>query len=162
MCQHVCEVCGNEYDARFATAMCCPHCGAGQSGQGAAVPPDPGRLHRLVNLERGRPPVERALSRLEQELASGRLQGVRVLTLIHGYGSSGRGGAIREAVRARLSFLRQTGRIEAVIFGEDFESRTGRGRQLLRRCPFLAAHADLNRKNPGITVVLLAPGSRRG
>ena len=60
------------------------------------------------------------------------------------------------------TFLRQTGRIEAVIFGEDFESRTGRGRQLLRRCPFLAAHADLNRKNPGITVVLLAPGSRRG
>ena len=61
-----------------------------------------------------------------------------------------------------LSFLRQTGRIEAVIFGEDFKSRTGRGRQLLRCCPFLAAHADLNRKNSGIIVVLLASGSRRG
>lgn len=115
-------------------------------------------LHRLVNLERGMPSVEQALRQLEGALTSARLQGIRVLSLIHGYGSSGSGGAIRLAVRERLALLQRQGRVESIICGEDFEGRSARGRQLLRRYPFLRRHRDLNRANPGITVVLLPPG----
>ena len=41
-----------------------------------------------------------------------------------------------------------------LVAGEDFEGRSGRGRQLVRRFPFLAEHRDLNRANAGITVVV--------
>ena len=48
------------------------------------------------------PPLDQALARLATELEAARLQGVRVLTLIHGYGSSGAGGVIRGEVRHQL------------------------------------------------------------
>jgi hypothetical protein len=109
----------------------------------------------VVNLKKGMPLVQQALQRLEGELKLSCAQGIKILTLIHGYGSSGKGGAIKGAVQRHLHFLRLQGRIQESIPGEEFEGRSGRGRQLLRRFPFLADHHDLNRANPGITVVIL-------
>ncbi len=143
----VCEVCGNETAGQGR----CPFCGAELNGTTVHAGASP---HRTVNLERGMPLVRQALDRLNLELAAGRAQGVRVMTLIHGYGSSGEGGAIKTAVRRQLDYLLHAGRIREIIAGEDFEGRSGRGRQLVRRFPFLAEHRDLNRANAGITVVV--------
>lgn len=145
----VCEVCGNELDSYGSH---CPYCGA------ACISLFPGTqaaVHRIVNLERGRPPVREALARMERELEAARLQGVRVLTLIHGYGSSGQGGVIREEVRQRLRYLKIRGAINDLLEGEEFSRRTRPGSQLLRRFPALGCHRDLGRSNPGITLVVL-------
>lgn len=150
-----CEVCGNSFDTAWASPGRCPYCHAKQGSAGKNAAPASINLHRLVNLEKGMPLVEQAIKRLEMEMQASLLQGIRVLSLIHGYGSSGRGGAIREAVRARLAFLEQQQVVESVIPGEEFEGRSSRGRQLLRRYPFLRRHHDLNRANPGMTLVLL-------
>ena len=149
MAEAVCAVCGNEIDPGAGQ---CPFCGAERA---ATAVSDGGPSHREVNLERGLPPVAQALDRLDKEIALAALLGIRVLTLIHGYGSSGEGGAIKTAVLRRLEFLRHTGRVREVVPGEGFENRSGRGRQLLRRFPFLSAHRDLNRANPGITLIVL-------
>ena len=101
------------------------------------------------------PLVQQALERLESEIRTSSMQGTKVLTFIHGYGSSGEGGAIKAAVLRQLHFFCHQGRIKEIILGEEFEGRSGRGRQLLRRFPFLANHRDLNRANPGITLVIL-------
>lgn len=145
----VCAVCGNEIDPGVGQ---CPFCGAERA---ATAVSGGGPSHREVNLERGLPPVAQALDRLDKEIALAALLGIRVLTLIHGYGSSGEGGAIKAAVLRRLEFLRHSGRVREVVPGEGFENRSGRGRQLLRRFPFLSAHRDLNRANPGITLIAL-------
>ncbi len=154
----ICEICGNDIDGSLVV---CPHCQAPQrdAGQGVAAARD---VHRLVNLEKGMPSVEQALQQLDGAIDSGRLQGVRALSLIHGYGSSGSGGAIRREVRMRLAFLQRQRLVEAVIPGEELEGRSARGKQLLRRYPFLRHHRDLNRANPGITVVLLPVRPPRG
>lgn len=154
----ICGICGNRVEGALDAAGPCPFCRAPRSEAGEGSAPTAQDLHRLVNLERGMPSVEQALRQLEGALASARLQGIRVLSLIHGYGSSGSGGAIRLAVRERLALLQRQGRVESAVYGEDFEGRSARGRQLLRRYPFLRRHRDLNRANPGITVVLLPPG----
>jgi hypothetical protein len=145
----LCSVCGNEVEIGCAV---CPFCGTPCPAEGcrSAV-----LSHRQVNLERGKPLVHQAIGRLEGELAISRALGCKVLTLIHGYGSSGTGGAIKEAGVRPLHFFQYQGRIKAVIPGERFEGRSGRGRQLLRQYPFLAEHRDLNRANPGITLVIL-------
>jgi hypothetical protein len=145
----VCEVCGNEIE--FGKAQC-PFCLTECS---ASTPSAPGLLHRVVNLEKGMPLVQQALDRLEAEVTTSSGQGLKALTLIHGYGSSGTGGAIKSAVHRQLQFFRLQGRIKEIIPGEEFEGRSGRGRQLLRRFPFLADHRDLNRANPGITLIIL-------
>jgi len=145
----LCRVCGNEIEGMRTS---CPHCGA----EGAVEPPQwTGPVHRMVNLEKGRPLVRQALIRMETEIRTAACQGFKVLTLIHGYGSSGTGGTIKTAVQHQLHFLCHQGRIREIVAGEEFESRSGRGRQLLRRFPFLAEHRDLNHANPGITLVIL-------
>ena len=101
------------------------------------------------------PLVQQALERLEMEITASSRQGFKVLTFIHGYGSSGEGGAIKTAVLRQLHFFHHQARVKAVIPGEEFEGRSGRGRQLLHRFPFLASHRDLNRANPGVTLVIL-------
>lgn len=145
----ICPVCGNEIEFGHRT---CPFCGHSCLG---GRPKATGILHRRINLERGKPLVQQALDRLESELATSRSLGCKILTLIHGYGSSGIGGAIKEAVLRQLHFLQHQGRIRDVIPGECFEGRSGRGRQLVRQYPFLAEHRDLNRANPGITLIIL-------
>jgi len=115
-----CVVCGNEpppdADER------CPFCGTLLPPAAAAVALSD-QWHRTINLEAGRPQVLQALARLERQLVEARDQGCRVLTLIHGYGSSGSGGVIREAVRRQLRCWLDQGRIAAWLPGEDLSLR---------------------------------------
>jgi len=143
-----CEVCGNEREAALSA---CPYCGTRVRIQVQRQGPQ----QKIINLERGLPRVDEALAHLERELDLARTVRCRVLTLIHGYGSSGRGGKIRREVRAQLEYLKIQGTITDLLTGEDFSSRSSRGRHFLRRFPFLREHGDLNRSNPGITLVAL-------
>ncbi len=142
-----CDVCGNEREDCIGR---CPFCGAtleiSQHLQGPQ--------YKVVNLEKGMPLVDQALVRLALEIEQAKLERCRILFLIHGYGSSGRGGVIRQEVRAQLRFLKDHNRINDLLLGEDFSTRSGHGRQLLRRFPFLKQHSDLNRINQGITLVV--------
>ena len=144
-----CEVCGNEIEVDLKQ---CPFCDA--VGKTSLVRRK-GPQQKIVNLERGMPLVSQALVRLKQELEQAGLEGCRVLTLIHGYGSSGQGGVIRQEVRAQLQYLKAKRAINDFLPGEEFSSRTAAGRQLLRRFPFLSRHSDLNRANPGISLVII-------
>jgi hypothetical protein len=144
-----CPVCGNEIESSYGR---CPFCASGLKEVLAAQGGEP---HKIINLKRNMPLVEEALARLERELIQARLERRRVLTLIHGYGSTGAGGVIREEVRARLHYLLYQGHVKEIVCGEDFSSRSGPSRNLLRSFPALRRHRDLNRRNPGITLVVL-------
>jgi len=145
-----CHVCGNEIDPGLTV---CPFCGARQEKQ-------PGHVgsryrHKSINLEIGRPFVETAIAKLQKNIEIARAEGVCVLTVIHGYGSSGKGGRIRVESRKMLDFLMQKGEIHSYIAGEEFNRRAGSVKMALRRFPQLEKHAYLNRRNPGITIVIL-------
>ncbi len=49
----------------------------------------------VVNIEKGMPTAKDAMLRLEQALRTARAKREPAIKIIHGYGSSGRGGAIR-------------------------------------------------------------------
>ena len=112
-------------------------------------------FHKVVNLEMGRPLVESALRKLQTELQEGRLKNMRVLTVIHGYGSSGKGGAIGAECRKVLAYLKGKGEIATFIPGEEFKRRSGPTQDLLRRFPQMDSNVNLNRGNRGITLVVL-------
>lgn len=143
-----CGVCGNEVEPGSGR---CPFCGTSLE----EVLPGHAEPHKIINLKRGMPSVKQALAHLEHTLLQAKLEQRRVLTLIHGYGSSGAGGIIREEVRAQLQYLKYQGKINDIVYGEDFNSRSSQGRNLLRRFPTFQRHRDLNRRNPGITLVVL-------
>jgi hypothetical protein len=147
----LCDICGNDIDLGVRT---CPFCGGRQEMSSASVPTGI-PFHKVVNLEMGRPLVESALRKLQSELQEGRLQNLRVLTVIHGYGSSGKGGAIGAECRKVLAYLKGKGEITTFIPGEEFKRRSGPTQDLLRRFPQMDSNVNLNRGNRGITLVVL-------
>lgn len=145
----VCEICGNDV---VRSACCCPYCGSKMGTGGAAVKVF---QHRMLNLEEGRPVVEAALNRMERGIADFSRQGITALTLIHGYGSSGRGGVIRKECRKLLEYMVATDSIAGYVPGEEFSSHHTAARQWLRRYPMLSDNSHWNRGNRGITLVFL-------
>jgi hypothetical protein len=145
-----CDVCGNPIDTGVAS---CPFCGSQQRpGQRGG-----GQTRRLitVNLEAGRPVVRDAVTRLDLRLDTARLQDERLVRVVHGYGSSGSGGAIRDAVRAHLKELRGRGLARSFVRGEEYPDGSAGARELFGRHPRLRATLRSDRSNPGITFVEL-------
>jgi hypothetical protein len=142
----LCPVCGNETEAG---SRACRYCGAElepDNGQG-------GTFHKTINLEYGRPGVEAAIEKLLSGIQAAKMERVRFLTLIHGYGSSGKGGLIKIECLKTLDYLCMTKSIKGYIRGEEFSRTAGPVKDLLRQFPALAGNKNLNRYNQGITLV---------
>jgi hypothetical protein len=146
----LCHVCGND---AAPDQNSCIFCGA-SLGTVTAVTGG-SILHRVINIERGRPLVETALRKMENELARARMERVLVITLIHGYGSSGKGGRIRTECRKVLDHLKAAKKIKEVVAGEEFRKRTGPGKYLVSRFPELTEACRSDFSNPGVTIVVI-------
>ena len=109
-----------------------------------------------INLEAGFPTVDDARRRLVSEMQSAKARGVRVIKVIHGWGSSGEGGTLGPAIRKSLRLRVKEGKASLVLPGERFSSDSNEGRELVQRHPALRKDRDYNRANPGITLVELA------
>ena len=110
---------------------------------------------QIVYLEAGMPTVDMARTHLNMTLRSAKANRVKVLKLIHGYGSSGKGGAIRADVLAQLARKKRAGQIKEFVRGEDFSPFDSAARAIIAACPSLSRDIDYSRANHGITMVLL-------
>lgn len=146
----LCPTCGNKVDSGLSKCMFCDT--DLESGANTIVKTK--ILHKSVNLEYGRPVVETALKRMHNELDQAKADGVSVVTLIHGYGSSGKGGKIRIECRKCLDHLHQKGIFKNIVYGEVFHRRSGFGKSLVRQYPNLEQLCKSDFNNPGITVVV--------
>jgi len=108
-----------------------------------------------INVELGLPTVEEARRVLKAELEKWRSRRVTAVKVIHGYGSSGVGGALRQGIRKSLISRRKEGSVKAVVFGEKWSIFDSVARSMLERCPELSKDKDLCNYNPGISIVLL-------
>jgi hypothetical protein len=151
----VCPVCGNLRDGLEAS---CPFCASHQ------VPlPNPALSGKIfvVDLEAGMPTVEEALERLDDILRQAGDAGIRLVKVIHGYGSSGRGGHIREAFRQALQYHRWANRVQEYFPGESLGRQDGPAAfQALPRRTRQAISGLAGRSgNPGITLLLMGHDS---
>ena len=110
---------------------------------------------REVNLERGMPTADQAVRQLTFYIHNSRAQGYEVLKIIHGYGSSGKGGRIRTASRRYLEEAVVQGRIAAYLPGERFSIFDDTARRAMQQYPQLRQDRDLDRENRGVTFVFL-------
>lgn len=113
------------------------------------------KLVKIVNLEDGMPTVEQARVRLRSELGAARKTGVRILKIIHGYGSSGVGGDLRIALQATLRQMTDRGEVRTCIYGENWRKADESSWALLKQSPELKEDRDLGKGNRGITLVVL-------
>lgn len=110
---------------------------------------------QMINIESGMPTVDVARSRLSQGLRNAKAMRYKAAKIIHGYGSSGKGGAIKTDVQRTLQQKLEAGQIKAYVKGEDFSPFDASARRILAACPQMARDPDYNRQNHGVTIVLL-------
>lgn len=111
--------------------------------------------YKTFNLEQGMPAWEEAERRLINEISNARKTGVKVLKIIHGYGSSGAGGKLKLETRRFLADRKRRNLIRNFVPGEEWSRNSAAARDLLSTYPALKDDMDLNRSNEGITIVVI-------
>ena len=110
---------------------------------------------RIYNVEAGLPTLEEARRLVIGEIKRAKHDGVKVLKVIHGYGSSGKGGALCVGLRKSFGLRKKEGVIKGFIAGEDFTIFNDTVLALLEAVPELRGDPDLGATNEGITVLWL-------
>lgn len=127
----------------------CKHCGS-------KVPPQSLSDILVFNLKQDSPTVEEALERLRECLRNAVDLGIKVIILIHGYGSSGQGGRIKWAVHEALENNQFSDRVDEFYFGEHTAFGSVAYQALLRRRPGLKNYLKhFKDGNAGMTVLIL-------
>jgi hypothetical protein len=110
---------------------------------------------KTIIVKEGMPSVEEARARLLSELRSARQTGVKILKLVHGYGSSGLGGDLRISLQSTLRQMCERQEINDCIYGENWRASDERSWEVLKRMPELKTDSDLGKGNKGVTIVIL-------
>ena len=78
-----------------------------------------------------------------------------MLKVVHGYGSSGKGGTLCVGLRKSFGLRKKEGVIRDFIAGEDFSIFRPVVLALLEVVPELRGEPDLNATNEGVTILWL-------
>ncbi len=105
-----------------------------------------------INLERGHPTVDEAMKRMINDLSTAKGAGYKAVVLVHGYGSTGVGGAIKFAVKSKLKEGPLRGVVRDFVGGESWNDRKKEFVEICNQLRDFSTYVDGNR---GITVVLL-------
>ena len=108
-----------------------------------------------LNIEQGMPRAQQGRMLLIYGLQAARVQKAQIVKVIHGYGSSGPGGSLRQMTQVVLQTMLTKREIKAFVPGDRFQIFDPAGRAVLDAYPELAKDKDLGRNNRGITLVLL-------
>lgn len=110
---------------------------------------------RTYNVEAGLPILDEARRLVIAEIREARRAGARVLKVIHGYGSSGKGGTLCVGLRKSFGLRKKEGVIKDFIAGENFSIFNPTVLALLEVVPQLRGDPDLNATNEGVTILWL-------
>jgi hypothetical protein len=110
---------------------------------------------RIVNIKEDNPNTDYALFLIDQEIRYSRAVGNNVVVVIHGYGSHGRGGAIKEAVKRYLPELKKNKIIRDFVLGEQWGDLNPIKQQICAICPEIILHENLQSLNSGVSVILI-------
>ena len=104
-----------------------------------------------LNIEKGMPLVNDAMNNLKISLDFYRKNGYKCILIIHGYGSSGKGGSICNRARKWLNSQKQNKKVKSVIFGEEVSIFNDEARKL--KSKYRELTNLLTVCNHGVTVV---------
>jgi hypothetical protein len=110
---------------------------------------------RIFNVEAGLPTLDEARRSVIDEIKRAKGAGARVLKIIHGYGSSGKGGALCVGLRKSFRLRKKEGGIRDFITGENFTIFNDTVLTLLEAVPELRSDPDLGATNEGVTIIWL-------
>ena len=111
--------------------------------------------YKIINLKENSPTVEQAIAIFEINITACKLEGVKVLKVIHGYGSHGVGGTICCSLRKKLAQLKKSKLIRDFLLGQEWDMSNEKCINILTNLKDCYLDEDLGKSNPGITIVIL-------
>lgn len=109
-----------------------------------------------ANIEKFMPTVYQAEILVKNNLETYRRKGVKVFKIIHGYGSTGKGGGLRIGLREYLAKLKSAKIIAGFIAGEDWSIFNDTTRKVLDLDNSFSKDSDLNKSNAGVTIIIIS------
>lgn len=109
----------------------------------------------VANIEKFMPTVYQAEILVKNNIEMYRRQGVRVFKIIHGYGSTGKGGALRTGLRDYLFKLTKAKIIAGFIPGSKWEVFDDTTRKVLDLDNNFRKDSDLGKMNDGVTIIII-------
>ena len=109
---------------------------------------------RIFNLKELAASKEDSVILLEMFIEESKLMGESVIKILHGYGSHGKGGVLFSAVREKLTILQRQNKIKTFFGGGKWNLLDHDTVDALLKDKSIVDE-DLNRSNPGITIVVL-------
>lgn len=110
---------------------------------------------RTFNIEAFFPTLDEARRQVIAEIKRAKSQNIRALKIIHGYGSSGQGGALCIGLRKSFRLRKKENVIKDFVAGEDFSIFNQTTLALLEAVPELRSDPDLNQTNEGVSILWL-------
>lgn len=110
---------------------------------------------RVVNIKKDNPNTDYALFLIDEEIKYSRAVGNRIIVIIHGYGSHGAGGVIREEVKRYLPELKKKSVIKDFCFGEMWADTNPVKQKMIDVAPELLLQENLHMLNSGVSVIML-------
>lgn len=101
------------------------------------------------------PSLDEARRQVLEEIRRAKKQGIRVLKIIHGWGSSGKGGKLCHGLRKSFALRKKEGIIKDFVPGENFSIFNKTVLAMLDAVPGLRGDPDLDVTNEGVTVLWL-------
>ncbi len=108
-----------------------------------------------INIKEDLPDVTLAIANMLIEIERTKIEGVKALKVIHGYGSSGAGGEIKKVVHRELTQLVKKKVIKEFFPGEKFSISMKDKGVYLERFPSLLVDGDMRNFNSGLTIIFL-------
>ena len=110
---------------------------------------------KTYNLKQNFPTQLEAGKKLSEIIQSSKSQNLKVIKVIHGYGSTGVGGTLKHSIRRSLRNRRKKKEIKAFIPGDAFYEMLGFD-EVINEYKHLIKHdRDYGRNNEGITYIIL-------
>jgi hypothetical protein len=110
---------------------------------------------RIFNVEASFPTLDEARRMVQEEIRRAKREKVQVLKIIHGYGSTGKGGTLNFGLRKSFQLRKKEKVIRDFIPGEDFSIFNQNVLELVTAIPELRSDSDLNATNEGVTILIL-------
>ena len=140
-----CNTCGNPISPGTHR---CPHCDSFDISVGGTI------RQRQIDIGHENQSVAQAVARLDRELLISKKRGDDVLIVIHGHGSTGHGGQIRQGIRQHLGRSSNNPLFDSVLYGENMYSGSPHADKTKKSGLDLTTLDDWDRDNHGITIVI--------
>ena len=99
--------------------------------------------------------VAEAIAQFLVEVDAYKMGGFKVMKVIHGYGSHGVGGAIKDAFLKKCQDLKNRKKIDDFICCDKWTEKNVVKKIAINYCPDLIADNELRLLNPGCSIVIL-------